>query len=196
MRIDRAGPLAGLVVLASALASPSTTARVADGPESPPVEMAPAARDFWNSPLVGRVGRRLVEHLEGWPERSPSGSPCSSTSSRAASSGRPTAGSARPSRRPARLGRGPGSSYDRDGDGRVARAEFPGSDADFDRLDRDRDGSLTAADFDFSAHALAPSPARAFSGGTDRDGNGKVTREEFAGLFDAIEPRRLGNSSL
>ena len=28
---------------------------------------------------------------------------------------------------------------DRDGDGRVARAEFPGTDADFARLDRDRD---------------------------------------------------------
>ena len=48
--------------------------------------------------------------------------------------------------------------YDRDGDGRIARVEFPGSDADFARLDRDRDTALTAADFDFSASALAPSP--------------------------------------
>ncbi len=50
--------------------------------------------------------------------------------------------------------------YDRDGDGRIARAEFPGGDADFARLDRDHDKSLTAADFDFSASAWLPRPAR------------------------------------
>ena len=48
--------------------------------------------------------------------------------------------------------------FDRDGDGQIARPEFPGTDADFARLDRDHDGALTAADFDFSPHALAPSP--------------------------------------
>ena len=50
--------------------------------------------------------------------------------------------------------------FDRDGDGRIARAEFPGGDADFARLDRDHDKALSAADFDFSASSLAPSPAR------------------------------------
>ena len=44
---------------------------------------------------------------------------------------------------------------DRDGDGRIARAEFPGNDEDYGRLDRDGDGSLGPADFDWSAHALA-----------------------------------------
>src|SRR5262249_12847358 len=62
---------------------------------------------------------------------------------------------------------------DRDGDGRIARAEFAGSDLDFTRLDRDRDGSLGASDFDFSAHALAPSPAAMVFYAVDRDGNGK-----------------------
>ena len=52
---------------------------------------------------------------------------------------------------------------DGDRDGRVARAEFAGSDADFQRLDRDRDGSLGERDFDFSAHALTPSPGRSCS---------------------------------
>ena len=45
-----------------------------------------------------------------------------------------------------------------DGDGRIARGEFPGDDADFARLDRDRDKALSAADFDFSGSALASSP--------------------------------------
>ena len=46
--------------------------------------------------------------------------------------------------------------YDHDHDGRIARAEFPGGDADFARLDRDHDKSLTAADFDFSGIAPVP----------------------------------------
>ena len=53
--------------------------------------------------------------------------------------------------------------YDRDGDGKIARGEFPGSDADFARLDRDHDKALTAADFDFSASALRRRPARCSS---------------------------------
>ncbi len=48
--------------------------------------------------------------------------------------------------------------YDRNGDGRIARPEFTGSDADFVRIDRNRDGALTAVDFDFTGSSLAPSP--------------------------------------
>ncbi len=57
--------------------------------------------------------------------------------------------------------------FDWEGDPHAARPrrrrpdlahEFAGPDADFARLDRDRDGVLTAADFDFSPHALTPSP--------------------------------------
>jgi hypothetical protein len=36
--------------------------------------------------------------------------------------------------------------FDLDGDGRVARPEFPGSDATFARLDVDRDGFVTPKD--------------------------------------------------
>ena len=72
---------------------------------------------------------------------------------------------------------------DKDGDGRVSRAEFPGPVADFGRLDRDHDAFLTASDFDFSAHALAPSPGMMLFYRADRDGNGKVTREEFDASF-------------
>jgi hypothetical protein len=73
--------------------------------------------------------------------------------------------------------------FDRDGDGKVARAEFPGDDADFARLDRDHDKVLTRADFDFSANALTPSPGAMIFQRADRDGNGKVTREEIDALF-------------
>jgi hypothetical protein len=76
---------------------------------------------------------------------------------------------------------------DRNRDGRVDRGEFPGADADFARLDRDRDGVLTGRDFDFSAHALTPSPGAMVFYAADRDGNGKVTREELDALFRAAD---------
>ena len=130
-------------------------------------------------------GRRSPARSTRRGPTAPSGSTCSPTSSKGASSARTTAGSAGPSRRPASAGRRPASGFDRDGDGQVARGEFPGPDADFARLDRDRDRALTAADFDFSPHALTPSPGAMLFYRADRDGNGKVTREEFDGLFKA-----------
>jgi thiol-disulfide isomerase/thioredoxin len=84
------------------------------------------------------------------------------------------------------------STYDKDGDGSISRAEFAGKDGDFARLDRDRDGLLSAPDFDFSPHALTPSPGMMLFYMADADGNGKVTREEFEGVFDALDGERLG----
>ncbi len=82
------------------------------------------------------------------------------------------------------------SALDKDGDGSIARAEFSGSDADFARLDRDRDGTLTAVDFDFTPQA-AP-PGLSLFGRADRDGNGKITREEFESVFRAMDSGGLG----
>jgi alkylhydroperoxidase family enzyme/Ca2+-binding EF-hand superfamily protein/thiol-disulfide isomerase/thioredoxin len=81
---------------------------------------------------------------------------------------------------------------DRDGDGRIAREEYPGSVADFARLDRDRDSALTEADFDFSQQSLAPTPGLMWFSRADRDGNGKVTREEFDALFKAFDSTGQG----
>jgi alkylhydroperoxidase family enzyme len=85
---------------------------------------------------------------------------------------------------------------DANGDGSLSRAEFPGTDADFARLDRDRSGTLTAADFDFSSPDSAPSPAVAVFGRADRDGNGKITREEVDALFRENDSGGLGFLSL
>ncbi len=82
--------------------------------------------------------------------------------------------------------------YDKDADGAISRTEFGGTDADFARLDRDRSGTLTAPDFDFSPHALTPSPGAQLFFQADRDGNGKVTREEFDGVFRALDGNGLG----
>ncbi len=62
--------------------------------------------------------------------------------------------------------------------------EFSGSDDDFTRLDRDGSGTITEADFDWSKHSLTPTSGTMLFFMSDRDGNGKVTGEEFATLFD------------
>jgi thiol-disulfide isomerase/thioredoxin len=86
--------------------------------------------------------------------------------------------------------------FDRDGDKRIARTEFPGSDADFARLDRNHDHSLTSADFDFSTNALAPSMGANVFMRLDRDGSGKITRDEVDAFFQATDTGGQGFLSL
>jgi thiol-disulfide isomerase/thioredoxin len=85
---------------------------------------------------------------------------------------------------------------DRDGDGRITREEFPGPDPDFARLDRDHDRVLKETDFDFSPHALTPSPGALLFYRADRDGNGKLTREELDDFFKSCDGDGQGFLSL
>lgn len=85
---------------------------------------------------------------------------------------------------------------DRDGDGTIGPAEFAGSRDDFDRLDRDHDGLVTADDFDFNDHALTPSPGAMLFYRADRDGNGKLTPGEIDAYFKAADRDGLGFLSL
>ena len=100
--------------------------------------------------------------------------------------------------------------YDADGDGRITRKEFKGPAEWFDRLDRDRHGVLTAADFDWPmGKPEAPpgkpaSPAAGPGGMPDREmlfqrfqqmmsaqlfhkvdakGKGRISREDWDALF-------------
>ncbi len=86
--------------------------------------------------------------------------------------------------------------YDRNGDETIARNEFPGGDADFARLDRDHDKKLSKDDFDFSAHALTPSTGAMVFMRADRDGNGKVSREELEAFFKQADSGSQGFLSL
>jgi hypothetical protein len=85
---------------------------------------------------------------------------------------------------------------DRNGDGRIAREEFAGPDTDFARLDRDHDGALGTPDFDFSAHALTPSPGAILFYRADADGNGKLTHEELDTFFRSVDSGGQGFLSL
>ncbi|APW63952.1 deiodinase family protein [Paludisphaera borealis] len=81
--------------------------------------------------------------------------------------------------------------FDRDGDGKVGRDEYPGGEDAFARLDRDHDKSLSAADFDFS-NAYAPSPGSMLFSKLDRDGSGKVTKVEIEAFFKAADADDAG----
>jgi hypothetical protein len=71
--------------------------------------------------------------------------------------------------------------------GRVERAQFPGTDEEFLRLDRDRDGALTAADYDWS-DASPLNRQMALAAGWlrrgDADGDGRITKAEWLAAFE------------
>ncbi len=75
------------------------------------------------------------------------------------------------------------AALDCDGNELISRTEFTGTDADFARLDRNRDGVLTAPDFGFASPPGGPAPATVLFSRADRDGNGKVTRSELEAFF-------------
>jgi thiol-disulfide isomerase/thioredoxin len=85
---------------------------------------------------------------------------------------------------------------DRNHDGKIVPEEYPGARADFGRLDRDHDDVLTKQDFDFSGHALSPSPGAMLFVMADRDGNGKLTRQEFDQFFEKSDSGGSGFLSL
>ena len=108
---------------------------------------------------------------------------------------RTTAGSAGPLRKPALTGSRPARASTATATDEL-RKEFPGSDADFARLDRDHDGALAETDFDFSPHALTPAPGAMLFMRADTDGNGKVTRQELEALFKKWDSGDQGFLSL
>ncbi len=82
--------------------------------------------------------------------------------------------------------------YDGDQGGKVSAEEFAGSQDDFSRLDRNRDKSITEADFDWQAHSLTTTPGIMMFFMADQDANGKVTASEFAKLFEKFDADQQG----
>ncbi len=83
---------------------------------------------------------------------------------------------------------------DKDGDGKISRAEFTGPEPLFDRLDADKDGFIIPAETQrfFRQNFLQNAPRlRAM----DKDGDGKISRAEFTGpepLFDRLDADKDG----
>ncbi len=76
--------------------------------------------------------------------------------------------------------------FDANSDQEISKEEFGGTDSDFARLDRSGDKKLSTNDFDWTEHSLVSTPGFIMFFMADRDANGKVTREEFAALFDQL----------
>ncbi len=74
--------------------------------------------------------------------------------------------------------------YDANQDGAIQPAEFAGAESDFARLDRNCDQTLTDADFPTADSGIPRTPGAMLFYQADADGNGKLTRDEFVGLFD------------
>ena len=75
---------------------------------------------------------------------------------------------------------------DKNGDGAVSKQEFTGPADWFDRLDRDHNGRLTAADFDWSDDAAINRQMRivnALFGRADADHDEKLTAAEWQEMF-------------
>jgi hypothetical protein len=78
---------------------------------------------------------------------------------------------------------------DKDRDGRVTRDEFAGPPDLFAALDRDGDGAITADDLDWSddsKYARQLGTAQQLLRRADADGNKKLSREEWAKVFDEL----------
>jgi len=108
--------------------------------------------------------------------------------------------------------------YDRSGDGKLVREEFPGSDTQFAEIDADRNGQVSAAEFEASATAGAllaafeaarkePRPRADFAELSarrlravfrfDKNRDGTVTRDEWTGSDVAFRSADLdGNGVL
>jgi hypothetical protein len=86
--------------------------------------------------------------------------------------------------------------YDKDGDGEIARCEYPGTDIDFARLDRNHSDALDEADFDFSPHSLAPTPGLALFMRADRNGDGRLTLDELTAFYKRCDRDDQGFLSL
>jgi len=88
---------------------------------------------------------------------------------------------------------------DKDRDGKVSRDEFTGPPANFDRLDANKDGFITRNELPGAAAAGVGAPDRAMLRerlqAMDKDGDGKVSKDEFTGepaLFDRLDTNKDG----
>jgi Ca2+-binding EF-hand superfamily protein len=90
-------------------------------------------------------------------------------------------------------GRGAFRRFDEDGDGKVSRAEFPGRDERFSNIDADGDGFLSPDEMAAEGARVGAAAGSPSWRERDRDGNGKVSRNEFDGGDD--EWRRLDRNA-
>ena len=78
--------------------------------------------------------------------------------------------------------------YDQNSNAKIERDEFPGSDDDFRRLDRDHNSMVTAEDLSWQDHALVRSPAHCCSDGRIRTATEKSRRRNSHSSSNSSTP--------
>lgn len=187
-QVQRNMYLIGMVLL---LISARLRAQEAVAPPRSLPEMDQAAKDWLDSPGSAAFGNWLVKSLEGhqdhpeWVDMFADILQGSQLSARDGWFRRAIAQTRYPwqvlSQR-----------YDTNQNGSIERSEFPGTQADFGRLDRDQDGKISPVDLAWPEHALAQSPGSSLYFLADTDSNGRVTREELLAFFDQADSDNLG----
>ncbi|GAC1322034.1 MAG: hypothetical protein NVSMB14_16920 [Isosphaeraceae bacterium] len=79
--------------------------------------------------------------------------------------------------------------FDKNGDGAIELKEFQGPSDLFDRLDRDRDGAITADDLDWSdrsTYLRQSALASRMIARMDANSNGRVAKSEWDAFFDQL----------
>jgi Ca2+-binding EF-hand superfamily protein len=88
------------------------------------------------------------------------------------------------------------ATLDKDGDGKLSRQEFPGAPSMFDQLDADKDGSVSRKELAAGRPGVGtPGLIVARLKTMDKNGDGKITREEFNGFgpnFERVDANKDG----
>lgn len=174
---DVAPPQAGIKSAPSAPEAPAAVAGPPSTPELPPLseEAQRLADDMQARFAEGSEPRLMLDAIIGGSEMGPKDGWFSTAVAQTKYTWDAVAGK-----------------YDKNGDGSIDPEEFAGSKANFRWLDRDRSGTVTADDLNWSEHALARSPGTMLFFRGDQDGNGKLTREEFAVIFEQFDREGAG----
>lgn len=86
--------------------------------------------------------------------------------------------------------------YDGNNDAVITPEEFGDAPDEFARVDRDGDGKLTEDDFRSETNSLSPTQGTYLFFMADSDANGRITAEEFANVFAALDTDAAGFLSL
>ena len=77
--------------------------------------------------------------------------------------------------------------HDENGDGKLSKDEFPGSDKAFGKLDQNQDGYIDKGEAHKARKERSQKKTQAYLIKYDKNGDGKLSKDEFSGSDEAFE---------